>query len=398
MEDGRKILYILAPNDRFNYGDLLFPYIIKHYLAGCVDEFTCCSTTDSDLSARGGDKTRGLRILNRLNARNKNILVVAGGESLLVNWECILSYVFPLIDSVIRSSYKPIRKFFGNITYFLLPYWLKLKGIMTSFPYTIGRNELRHLHMVLYNSVGGTELRSLPKALTKESLFLLTDSDYLAVRDNLTNEILSEYGVSSSLVADSAILMSEIFDNVYLDIRTTLTKDLFQDSPYVFFQINNGIASRDYIKVVKQLQEIREITKCKICLCPIGTALGHEDDVALEVIYKQIDDKDVVLVKSPTIWDIMSLIKNARLYVGTSLHGVITAMSFGIPFVGVEVKKIRTYLETWTPETSKLLFCKIDQISKRTITALEIGPVNAEKQKESVKNSFEKMRKMISML
>ena len=90
--------------------------------------------------------------------------------------------------------------------------------------------------MVLYNSVGGTELRSLPKALTKESLFLLTDSDYLAVRDNLTNEILSEYGVSSSLVADSAILMSEIFDNVYLDIRTTLTKDLFQDSPYVFFK------------------------------------------------------------------------------------------------------------------------------------------------------------------
>lgn len=133
-------------------------------------------------------------------------------------------------------------------------------------------------------------------------------------------------------------------------------------------------------------------------MCPIGTALGHEDDVALEVIYKQIDDKDVVLVKSPTIWDIMSLIKNARLYVGTSLHGVITAMSFGIPFVGVEVKKIRTYLETWTPETSKLLFCKIDQISKRTITALEIGPVNADKQKESVKNSFEKMRKMISML
>ena len=370
MEDGRKILYILAPNDRFNYGDLLFPYIIKHYLAGCVDEFICCSTTDSDLSARGGDKTRGLRILNRLNARNKNILVVAGGESLLVNWECILSYVFPLIDSVIRSSYKPIRKFFGNITYSLLPYWLKLKGIKTSFPYTIGRNELRHLHMVLYNSVGGTELRSLPKGLTS---FFFTSSRY-------------------------AILMSEIFDNVYLDIRTTLTKDLFQDSPYVFFQINNGIASRDYIKVVKQLQEIREITKCKICLCPIGTALGHEDDVALEVIYKQIDDKDVVLVKSPTIWDIMSLIKNARLYVGTSLHGVITAMSFGIPFVGVEVKKIRTYLETWTPETSKLLFCKIDQISKRTITALEIGPVNADKQKGSVKNSFEKMRKMISML
>lgn len=32
-----KRLYVLAPNDRFNYGDLLFPYVVENYFKDIAD-------------------------------------------------------------------------------------------------------------------------------------------------------------------------------------------------------------------------------------------------------------------------------------------------------------------------------------------------------------------------
>jgi len=48
----------------------------------------------------------------------------------------------------------------------------------------------------------------------------------------------------------------------------------------------------------------------------------------------------------------MALIANASLYIGTSLHGVITAMSYGLPYVGLNKKqvKVQQYLKTWGVE------------------------------------------------
>src|SRR3546814_10504133 len=43
----------------------------------------------------------------------------------------------------------------------------------------------------------------------------------------------------------------------------------------------------------------------------------------------------------------MYLIANAGFYVGTSLHGAITAMSYAVPYVGVAVPKLHSYLQTW---------------------------------------------------
>src|SRR3546814_731365 len=53
------------------------------------------------------------------------------------------------------------------------------------------------------------------------------------------------------------------------------------------------------------------------------------------------------LFEEVTIWDIMYLIANAGVYVGTSLHGAITAMSYAVSYVGVAVPKLHSYLQTW---------------------------------------------------
>ena len=102
----KKRLYILAPNDRFNYGDLLFPHIITYYFSKIFDDVVYVSTTASDLSEKGGIKTKEYSELFKTDKEWENHLIVAGGESLCVRWFTILSYIFPWVDYLYRFSSK----------------------------------------------------------------------------------------------------------------------------------------------------------------------------------------------------------------------------------------------------------------------------------------------------
>ena len=49
------------------------------------------------------------------------------------------------------------------------------------------------------------------------------------------------------------------------------------------------------------------------------------------------------------IFDLMNIISNASCYCGTSLHGLITSMSFGVPRVALlpSLRKQINYMKTW---------------------------------------------------
>src|SRR5690606_12527172 len=115
---------------------------------------------------------------------------------------------------------------------------------------------------------------------------------------------------------------------------------------YVFFQVKNNHAKANEQRIAKQLDAIAGQTGLHICLRPIGKALNHDDHLALKRIAPLLT-QPTHLVEKVTIWDIMYLIANARVYVGTSLHGAITAMSYAVPYVGVAVPILHSYLQTW---------------------------------------------------
>ena len=48
----------------------------------------------------------------------------------------------------------------------------------------------------------------------------------------------------------------------------------------------------------------------------------------------------------------MFLISISKIYIGTSLHGMITAQSFNIPFVGLnrKIEKLEGYIKYWIDE------------------------------------------------
>lgn len=346
----KKKLYVLSPSDRFNYGDMLFPYILKHYLGHAVDEIVNCATVVSDLSDRGGMPTLGYTELFEANATEDNFLVVAGGESLFSSWLAILSFIYSDIDEKLkRIRSLPNIPLLHYVCMAYLNYMLKKQyALKTRYPFTLGLYELPHFKAILYNSVGSVGLANNKRIINSKVLrHLLSSASYLAVRDNGTCRGLEKMRVQHNLYPDSAILMSEVFSDNFLINNKSIPKIPFDKGCYVFFQINMLSANGKEKFFAKIIADINKRMGIPFVLCPIGTALGHCDNEALKAISIYLPKECFFYVDTPNIWDIMYLIKNSRLYVGTSLHGAITAQSFSVPMVTHGKMKLRQYLTDW---------------------------------------------------
>lgn len=387
-----KILYILAPNDRFNYGDILFPHIISNSLK-TFDKCVFVSTTKSDLSKYGAMPTESLEILQKVNPNDSNYLIVAGGECLTVSWETILGYIDSDVDRLKRLMN---RRFVRTISPYVLKYLSYFKRkIKTRYPFSIGKNELPAFKRVIYNSLGRCYLRENPSVLLeKDTRKILSSVDYLAVRDKLTYEALRNHGISCLLCPDSAILMSTIFTEEFLESHITVDKRKFDLENYIFFQ-TYAIDEQKENQLIEIIKSIYSKYKKKFVLCPIGTALGHNDQKTLLRISQKLDKEIEAFIDTPNIWDIMWLIKHSCLYSGTSLHGTITAMSFAIPFAVHGPVKLRSYIDTWAPAMGKC-FSDEDGLLANIERQLERPEIcDISEQMESIRRSFQKIEELL---
>ncbi|MBQ8423478.1 MAG: polysaccharide pyruvyl transferase family protein [Coprobacter sp.] len=392
-------LFILAPNDRFNYGDLLFPHILTAHFGDMVDEIIYCSTSSADLRNKGGHKVSSFHSLYRVSPQDENYLIVAGGECLCCNWWIIFfvrkrfEILFRLLWKVLRfRKLKPERRWylFNNI-------FRKVIGGKTYYPFTIGKNELSHFKGVYYNSLGGSGLANEMFILhDKQAQKILKSVDYIAVRDEKTGHCLDAIDVPNTVTADSAILMSDVFTEELLASKISPYPRTFQGKKYLFVQGNRADLKKNLQEISLQLAKLYSQTGLEICLCPIGTALGHNDDIGLAMLQRELQKLNIpsTLITRPSIYDIMWLIKHSELYIGTSLHGVITAMSFGVPYCSFIVEKVRQYISTWGD--SKCFAPTIDQLYDTAQYALSQAPTDVTAQKESILQSFANIKSLMA--
>lgn len=383
----KKRLYILAPNDRFNYGDLLFPHVLTYYLKKNFDDVVYVSTSKSNLSDKGGIPTEPYSVLFNVDSAWENHLIVAGGESLCVRWSTILAYIDKKVDLLDRVAWK-LKKYIGPVAFdiknTLVDVFYHTK---TRFVFSVGKNELPQFESIVYNALGGSGLLNSNVLQSKKTHDILSSVDFISVRDEDTSLALERANIKHRICPDSAILMSDVFPEEKLLGGLTVSKSKFQDKRYIFFQGNLHIWKNKYEIAAHQLEELHKKTQAIICLCPIGTALGHCDDIALSKIAKYITDKDAfILVETPNIFDIMWLIKHSCMYVGTSLHGIITSMSFNVPYVGYGGRKQIAYIEKWS--NHKMKTAQYDNFYDAAIQNLKENE-NSDKQKEIVEQNFE---------
>ncbi|MDR7129852.1 hypothetical protein J2X69_002198 [Algoriphagus sp. 4150] len=389
---------IIGAFDRYNYGDLLFPLVIERQLSsyGKDFEFEYFGLVESDLSSVGGLPTKGLQQFYKAcnNPSDPAHVIIAGGEALGVTWNSLYAALNPLFQRINKSHVKVNKVLDLNA-------WTKkiLKG-KTTLPFVFDKSDFVGVQSVTLNSLGGS---GLSPAVFEKYGFLkekLQNADYFAVRDQLTVDNLKKSGVHADLFPDSAILMSEFYPLDFLRKRITPEVAEYvekQAGKYVFAQINKKTTRGHEQAIAGGLDEIYQKGNTEICLCPIGKALDHDDHEALQELG--------ALMKSPysyfdadNIWDIMYLIANAKCYVGTSLHGAITALSYAVPHVGLKVEKLGAYLDTWGLEGNRrsIEFTEIyDQFLVATAVSKDDLEASRDRQFAEIKKGFDKMVRVL---
>ncbi len=346
----KPILAIYGAIDRFNYGDLLFPFILESLIESAFPgryRIECVGLQRKNLEKVGGRSTRSLRWLLRPGRLTEDsVIIVAGGEVLGADWARLSSYLLPpsMGDGVYhlleRTLGEPVLNRLARIGF----------GAPWRVPFVIDPTTVPGTSCVLYNGVGGTSLLQKPDAWNAEVGTLLAGSGYCSVRDRVTRDLLGENGADVDLAPDCAVLVSDLFP--VPELRTRLSASVARliddlSGGYLCFQCNRYFGPGALKKIARQLDAIAAETGLKVVLLPLAHIPGHSDRVALEIL-QSLMKSDAVMPERPNLFDLAALIANSRFFIGTSLHGVITAMSYEVPHIGLaKAAKLAAFVGTW---------------------------------------------------
>lgn len=337
---------IVGAFDRYNYGDNLMPvlfemFVSKYYPSVFLNhEFVYSALTDSDLSKYKAKKTIAMhKVLGGLNEKPHSIISI-GGEVLCASSSNLFLHMnnTKLLTNIILF----LRKFrMTMLADLFCRFFYKLPW---EYPY-IPKKSLGTL--VAFNTVGGGVPRLRLGLLLNTVKKRLADADYLSVRDKRTYNSINKFS-SPKVFPDSAIVMAEFITDDFLIRECSDKVNHLRNESYICFQAAPKKSGASAIECANVLNELSVRYGFKVVLCPIGYASGHDDVDFLKEVQKE-SQGNFELVYDLNIWEIMSVIKNSKIFLGTSLHGVITALSFTVPYIGInpKVTKLDMFLKDW---------------------------------------------------
>jgi Polysaccharide pyruvyl transferase len=388
MSDRKIVLF--GAFDRFNYGDLLFP-IIFCKLHEAVDkvgsDIEFVGLRQSNLSRFGGFPTQPVSYLtNSDNLPDGSVVVVAGGELIGQSWaEMHGSLIPPRLTLVPRVLNKLISQ--ERLNRFSRRYF----AADWEFPYVVCSDDFGNEVSVVYNTVGALSLARRDHPTNERVHKALSKATFLSVRDATSQKLLNKDQDIAKLFPDSAMLVSKLFPKeVLLDLVNAETRDFLrgQQKGHLCFQISRGSAERHIATIANQLDHIYAKFALQIVLLPIGRATYHEDQTALQAIKRRMRSP-AVLPKPNGVYDIMALLSYAKVVVGTSLHGIITGMSYGVPYVALTgVDKLQVFLDTWSINALKEP-ARFDQLVEAVDNAMSVSNGSLASQKADLRTLAE---------
>lgn len=329
----KKNVQFLSASDRLNYGDLLFPIITKMILESNSNvSFKNYGLIKSDLSYFGALPTDSYRNLEQENDKN-SLIIIGGGHVIFSNWSTLYGHI--------NKLYLKSKKIKGFIKlYRLLDFprilFTKSKTISPFAPYDLKGS-------LVYLSVGGNISTYISDAKVRK---LLNDAALLSVRDEMLYNQLLNNNIKVKKVPDTAILISKLFTKIKLSdkISNKLSFDVTQK--YIILQIGLHYGPKDTSKFIKDINFLSKKGYRVLCM-PIGLAADHED---YKILLKLINKEPTWIYYCPkNIYEIMYLISHSDYFLGTSLHGCITAFAYNTPFIPLnkKVRKLNNYTKTW---------------------------------------------------
>ncbi len=320
-----------------NYGDLLFENVfsvnIKKYLD--IEDIILFAPKNCDKPFENEKKVYSVTELEEVYLEKPfDAIVVGGGD--LIHFRKLLAKIPYISDSLVE--------------YEALYMWIA--PIMLSIKYNIP---------LVWNSPGVPfEFSDNEKEIVK---CFLENIDYISFRDDVSKKYLLESGTKCKINTsiDSVLSLSSIFSKDYL--KKYIEKLKISD-PYIVFHANKNYIESEIDDVVNQLVEITTKENLKIVLMPIGYALGDVDN--LRKIKNKLAARAISFDEKLSPFEMMALISYSKCYIGSSLHGLITATSYEIPNIVInnyKATKIVGFLEKI--DRSDSLLDRIEELSEK---------------------------------
>jgi hypothetical protein len=230
-------------------------------------------------------------------------------------------------------------------------------GIDALAPYTIARAACPGAVSVIYHAVGGVDLAISDPAQRDEVIAKLAQADVVSVRDAVTFHYLEARGMDVSLIPDPAVMVAELFTTRIADRalhgEVGRLKSHFPDG-YIAMQFSADYGDEAMLATMaSEIDDLVRATGYGVALFRAGAAPWHDDPGAYRRLADRVIAASVKIVSATGLWDICALIADSRLYVGSSLHGRIVAMAYGVPRVylrhpaHVRMTKQASYAATW---------------------------------------------------
>jgi len=335
--------------DRHNFGDLLFPHVLTALLPGHAFEYA--GLVARDLRAVGGHQVKSLA---RLIDSRPVYLIHVGGELLTCEaYQAAVMLLDPAeaASAIARYDQDPLAA---------AAWAAQQLGTSRCIPYVAGRDAVAPGGRLIFNAVGGVEWALLTTAQREEVKAALSQVDWVSVRDQVTQTALREEGIEVPLCPDPAVMVAACCgEPIRQHMQQAAVKAMRQAFPqgYLACQFSADFADDASLDALAQgLAKLHVETGLGLVLFRAGAAPWHDDPALLEAIQGRLPPAAVRLFPSLQLWDICALIAASRGVVGSSLHGRIVALAFGLPRVslippqqGNRPDKRAAFAATWEP-------------------------------------------------
>jgi hypothetical protein len=349
--NGKPVLGEFGTFDVENYGDLLYPILFEKMLRqrGETGEFHLFSLMSSTSLHDSGCHTRPIRDLFSSPLERPHNLIVGGGDLLRTDWNTMASHYRSIDSQQTEPSPQPIWR-----------RWLTKNADKS----LLADAEFRRQHMN-YPAVGPFILHPdgaiksvaycscgvpfpFDETLKDQVAGAFNKSIFLYVRDHPSENALRRAGVNREIhiAPDLVVALSDFFD---AESQREKGRDCLRERGVnlhrriLCFQSNHQ-PRKQHAELLRQLKTYENRTGCEVVLLPLGWC--HGDREYLQRLAQESGGA-FHYIELHSIFDIIAALAACDVFVGTSLHGNITAFSFGIPhlFGPIQVVKRQGFLD-----------------------------------------------------
>ena len=336
--------------DRHNFGDLLFPHVLAELLND--RELIFAGLADRDLRKFGGHRVQALASLAAQYGERAINIIHAGGE--LLTCEAWQAAAMLLPPDQARARIAHLEAHANERAA-----WARQAlGVASLAAYTVPRELFPKAESIIYNAIGGMDLGERDPALRQEVLARLADADAVGVRDRLTQAHLHGAGIGTRLMPDCAVMVAELFgEKIRAQTAAGAVAQIRQAFPqgYLAVQFSADFGDEKTLQVIAgQLDRIAASSGYGMVFFRAGAAPWHDELDCYARCVARMRTASPRIFTSLDLWDICALIAGSRAYMGSSLHGRIVAMAFGLPRLNLRdpahpsgATKPSAFADTW---------------------------------------------------